>query len=383
MRKIYFSMLVLTMMLVSAVAKAQADYTATFDVQWTNDWVAAEQYFSAEEVAGKLGITAAELQTLLNPEQKGENKPLAIMAGENKVQGEYSADPIGWWISADGATLGWGESATWFVAVEYAAADGEELTEDKVGVIVGQMPDVYKYVYEPTSLSTTIYFIAGEKEVSFAVTENIEAAVKANVPDPVKELSKLTIVKDYELNLELVQGKFYEGKSFSATLDGLYDALGVAAADLDPSASDYVFAQLVASETTGEGEAAVTTYSLSDNLETPDNASGGAWFGSYVNIDEATDTETPLPISCPMNYGAGKNTFYLQEISLAEGVLTIGSAGQYPDVMTVGNDNYTYLYIIAGEKAARVKVTAVISEPEVIDPDAMVKVEEELWFSCS
>ena len=236
------------------------------------------------------------------------------------------------------------------------------------------MPGVFSKIYEPSTLKCTILLIVGDKEVSFDVTQNVEAgvpAVPSSLAEPVKELSKLNIVKDYTLELNFVPGKQNEGKTFTATLEGIYEALGVEQADLDANVNDHILAQIVKTDSVG-GEA---VYSLIDNLELPENASGGAWFGRYVNNDESTGTETPLPISCPKTWNTGYNTFYTQSMTLANGEFSIVS-GQFLDIMKEGDTDYTYLYITVGDKAARVKVQAIVKKPEAVDPSQIVKVGE-------
>ena len=195
-------------------------------------------------------------------------------------------------------------------------------------------------------------------------------AVPSSLAEPVKELSKLNIVKDYTLELNFVPGKSYEGKTYTTTLDGIYEALGVEQADLDANVNDHILALLVNTDSVGDAE----VYSFSDNLEIPEVAAGGAWFGRYVNYDEATDVETPLTISCPKSWSPGC-TFYTQGITLANGEFSIVS-GQYPGTMVDGDTDSTYLYITVGDKAARVKVQAIVKKPEAVDPSTLVKVGE-------
>lgn len=178
-------------------------------------------------------------------------------------------------------------------------------------------------------------------------------------------LSELTVVNDenpYEVTLNFKQGAMYEGMAVSATLANIYDLLETSADALDQAVPGCVYTQVVASETTGEGENIQTTYSLVDAMQTPDAASGGAWYGRYEGI----------AFSCPKNWGAGENTFYLQEISLSDGVLTIGSTGQFPEVLVTGDTDYTYLYIVSGTKAAKVKVQVDVTLPaEIAEPVAL------------
>ena len=201
----------------------------------------------------------------------------------------------------------------------------------------------------------------GDKSVKFNVNLHVNAAPEPTLPAPVTQLSKLEIVKDYTLTLPFLLGKQYEGKPYTATLDGVYEALGTDAASFDATAADYIFTQVVESTVVNDE----TTYTPSDELKTPDSASGGAWFGRYSNFDESTGQETVLDKSYPRAWGDGC-TFYCQNITLTEGELSIIS-GQYPGTLKIGDTDYTYLYIIVGDKAARVKVQVEVTEPQVSD----------------
>ena len=134
------------------------------------------------------------------------------------------------------------------------------------------MPGVFSKIYEPSTLKCTILLIVGDKKVSFDVTQNVEAGVPSSLTEPVKELSKLNIVKDYTLELNFILGKSYEGKTYTTTLDGIYDALGVGQADLDANVNDHILAQLVNTDSVGDAE----VYSFSDNLEIPNVAAAVA-----------------------------------------------------------------------------------------------------------
>lgn len=163
----------------------------------------------------------------------------------------------------------------------------------------------------------------------------VSVTVKAQAP----KLSELEIVKDYALTLSYWDDDAYGDIPFSVTLDGVYEALETTAEDLDGAP---IYTQVV--------EDGV----LADEMKTPDEASGGAWFGRYDGID----------INAPQTWGTTSgegddavttSTFYLQQVKLANGVLSTVT-GPFPGVLKAGDTDYTYLYVVNGTKAARVKV---------------------------
>ena len=365
MKRFYTSIMALAIAFFGLVANAQ--YKVEINSAPHDNFVSGGQNFDPTELATALGTDTASLHQAIVAENI-----VYRLDGEEKSN-TYTGNHNEWWMALDGTPQGYvDEGTSWFVGLSYdEAALDETLENDVISVYVGQMPGVFSKIYEPSTLKCTILLIVGDKEVSFDVTQNVEAGVPSSLTEPVKELSKLNIVKDYTLELNFVPGKSYEGKTYTTTLDGIYEALGVEQADLDANVNDHILAQLVNTDSVGDAE----VYSFSDNLEIPEVAAGGAWFGRYINYDEATEVETPLTISCPKAWGTGYNTFYTQSMTLANGEFSIVS-GQFPGTMVDGDTDYTYLYITVGDKAARVKVQAIVKKPEAVDPSTLVKVGE-------
>ena len=359
MKRFYTSIMALAIAFFGLMANAQ--YKVEINSAPHDNWVSGGQNFDPTELATALGTDTASLHQAIVAENI-----VYRLDGEEKSN-TYTGNHNEWWMALDGTPQGYvDEGTSWFVGLSYdEAALDSTLANDVISVYVGQMPKVFSKIYEPSTLKCTILLIVGDKKVSFDVTQNVEAGVPSSLTEPVKELSKLNIVKDYTLELNFIPGKSYEGKTYTTTLDGIYDALGVEQADLDANVNDHILAQIVNTEPVGDTE----VYSLSDNLEIPNVAAGDAWFGRYLNYDEANDVETPLPISCPKSWSAGC-TFYTQNITLANGEFSIVS-GQYPGTMTEGDTDYTYLYITVGDKAARVKVQAILKQLEATETETV------------
>lgn len=360
MKRFYTSIMALAIAFFGLVANAQ--YKVEVNSAPHDNFKSGGQNFDPTELATALGTDTASLHQAIAAEN------IVYRLDGDVKSNTYTGYPNEWWMALDGTPQGYGDEGTsWFVGLSYdEAALDETLENDVISVYVGQMPGVFSKIYEPSTLKCTILLIVGDKEVSFDVTQNVEAGVPSSLTEPVKELSKLNIVKDYTLELNFVPGKQNEGKTFTATLEGIYEALGVEQADLDANVKDHILAQIVNTEPVGDTE----VYSLSDNLEIPEVAAGGAWFGRYVNYDEANDVETPLTINCPKGWGTGYNTFYTQSMTLANGEFSIVS-GQFLDIMKEGDTDYTYLYITVGDKAARVKVQAVVKQLEATETETV------------
>ena len=369
MKKIYSFLLMLALTCVSSVAWGQSyDVNITSDPE--NEYFSGEQLFDASEIATALGLAdAAAVQALIET-----NAAVYIKTGENDKSNAYS-DPVEapnvFWMNNQGVVQTYGDEGTcWYVEMYYN--DGEENPEDKdkVGVSLGQMPGFFNKVYTDSDLSCILYLVNGDKTLTFNVNLHVNAA-----PEPIEvKLSELEIVKDYTLPLNFVLGKSYEGKAYSATLEGVYEALGTTAEEFDSKASAQTYTQTYININAGDTEKDAE-YELIDSLSHPEDAAGGAWFGRYENFDEVTGNPIPLEINAPKEWAAGC-TFYTQEIALAEGEYSIVS-GQFPGTFTSVEDaDYTYLYLVNGTKAVRIKVQVAMEEAQNIDPSEWEEVGE-------
>lgn len=374
MRKIYSFLLTLVLTCVSTVAWGY-DVNITSDPE--NDYFSGEQLFDANELATALGLAdAAAVQALIET-----NSAVYIKTGENEKSNAYS-DPVNapnvFWMNNQGVVQTYGDEGTcWYAEVYYNDGEDNPEDKDKVGVRLGQMPEFFSKVYTDTDLSCVLYLVNGDKTLTFNVSLHVNAAPEPTIilPEEVS-LSSLEIVKDYTLPLNFILGKSYEGKTFSATLEGVYDALGVSAADLDAAVgkghlSDAVYVQMI--ETKKDETTEETTSTYLDLLKSLNGAGTDGWFGRYTSYDETSGDETNMEINAPKVYGTGC-TFYTQEPRLSEGEFSI-KVGQFPGTFTSVKDaDYTYLYLVYGTKAVRIKVQVAVEEPQNVDPSEWTEV---------
>lgn len=381
MKKHYLSVLVLAMTLIFASALAlRAQHTVSVSNAPLSDYSNKGESFSALEIAEELGIDTASLHKLITAEG---SKAVYLTLAEGETN-EYTGNQNEFWLTAQASPVAHAaEGCCWYVGITYNDEYVDEETQEKVDgtvyVYTGQYPNFFKQVYESTMLKCQLSIVNGEKKASFDITQNVEAAIKPNLAPADTLLHGINIVADYEVELPFITGKSYEGKSVSIDMGDIYEKLGIGVDDmatfktsLDTYITDHLFTEDVYSKTV-DGN---TTYYLSDTLRLPDVAAGGSWFGRYINYEEATGNEVPMEINCPKVWATGC-TFYTQEITLVEGTFTVGKYGQYPGTFKAGDTDYTYLYIVVGSNAARIKVQAKVEDPAAIDPSQMVKVGEE------
>ncbi len=382
MRKIYLFLFTFTLSFIGIVnTNAQQSFTGSLTQPCQTGWANDRVGFKLSEVASALDTDVATLTSALdaffaaNPEtfktDDNSDKELyftteagtPVAEYPNAVQ-SYSSDNNGFWMNDQAVPLAYNaDGYSWYAFADYDAET------DEFAICVGQLPN---HFVNGANLSTTLVLHFNSKTVSFIINVTVEPKP---VIDAETDLSKLETVINYEFPLEFIIGKSYEGKSYSTTLESLYDALETTAEELDGKITESTFTQALV----GEEVEGVIQYSWSNQLVIPSEASDGSWYGRYTQYDEATGTETIIEMNAPKTWSGSAdnlNTFYLQNISLANGEFTIGSAGQYPGVLKEGDTDYTYLYIINGNKAAKVKVYVVMKKPEEINPDDYVKVGE-------
>ncbi|MDE5550569.1 MAG: DUF4859 domain-containing protein, partial [Bacteroidaceae bacterium] len=127
------------------------------------------------------------------------------------------------------------------------------------------------------------------------------------------------------------------------------------------------------SDETAEGSGELVHTPL-DLLVDPNEVAPDRWFGRYTSYEEPTDEETTLPMNYPKSWQAGC-TFYIPDVQLADGEFSIVS-GQYPGTLKEGDTDWTYLYLVYGSKAARVKVQVEVTQPQTIPFDQMTMAGE-------
>lgn len=377
MRKTFTYLSLLIAFMFAGTMKGWAQFKAELTTDPVEGYVAGYVAFDPAVIAEALETDTATLHAAI---AASGNYYLATADGRtNAYTGNAALNEF--WLDNDANPVAYNSGNTWFTGIEYYPAGTDPETgdtwSDSIYISFGQTPNTFKYIYTPTVLKATTYLVVGEKEISFEIIQNINAAPEPTLPDPVTKLSELTIVGEWTLELQFYLGKSYEGLTYSTTLDGIYEALGTTSAELDASAADYVYTQPVVEEALLDGDGNPTgevAYSLSDDLVYPSTTDG--WYGRYINYDETTATETPLPLNGPKGWGEDC-TFYTQGMTLAEGEYSIVS-GQYPGTYTsVEESDSTYHYLIVGDKAAKIKIVSKLMELPSLPLTEMTQVGEE------
>ena len=348
------------------VSGSSSEAPTSYDINITSDpensYYSGGENISPADLVSALGLAdEAALQALLEGNQAWYIKTADGMS--NATTG--NAGENAYWMNEQCEPQTYGtEGSCWYLGIYWNEANEEEGTPAYVDVHAGQMPNYFSKIYTDTELKQVFYLVNGDKMVTFNVTLHVNAAQEAQTLN----LSDLTIVKDYEIALPFVATKQYEGNTATSTLEGLYDALvGTTAETLDANIGTSCYAEIIKTETINDLENYLLDGTLMNMTDIRTETDG--WFGRYTNFDESTGIESTLPINAPKPHGAN-GTFYIQNIALANGELTFTN-GQYPGTLKKGDTDYTYLYIVSGTNAVRIKVYVDVTDPETVPQDEL------------
>lgn len=362
MRKTFTYLSLLMAFMFAGAMSSWAQFKAEITTDPVEGYTVGYVNFDPAELAAAIGVDVADIKTAVT------TSGTYYIQTEDGRSNDYMGDNNQFWMNNDGYPRSYSSGeATWFSGIIWNEAGSDETSgetwSDSVYISFGQMPNTFKYVYEASVLKATTYLVVGDKEITFEVIQNVNPAPVPTLPDPVTKLSALTIVGEWTVEIPFILGKSYEGYTYTGTLEGIYEKLGVSSAELDPFVADNVFSQTIKVDSlkTDDGiETGEVIYSFVDSLVAPSTTDG--WYGRYINYDEASAIETPLEYNAPMGWSS-PCTFYTQAITLTEGEYSF-RGGQMPGAFTSLDDaDYTYHYIVVGDKAAKIKIQVKMEEP--------------------
>lgn len=191
MRKIYFSLLALTLMLVSTTAKAQ--YQAEVEVYpEKGGWYSGEQSFPAEDVATALGCEDVKaLAALIENDGNGGN--VYMKTGDDKSNA-YTGGYNEFWMNSEGVIQAYDdEGSSWYAALR--------MSEDStmVRVYMGQMPGFFVEIPDPVTLTCQLIVANGATEATFDVTLKIKPFI--NVPFTASVADLITIPTSVDVTI--------------------------------------------------------------------------------------------------------------------------------------------------------------------------------------
>lgn len=323
-----------------------------------NNYYSGDKAFENAAIASALGLeNAAELQALI---QDGDNVYIQLAdSASNKYTGNHNE----YWMNINGIPQGYGDEGTcWYVGLSYDVEEGADVSTGVVDIYMGQMPDFFRSIYEPSTLKATILLVNGEKSVQFNVTLNVNAAEFVDLPEPVTTLANLNIIGSVTAEVEQYVRPNYDSDKITVSVAGIAEQFGVAGSVIAKNIDKFVFAK-------SYDEVQET---INPELTNAFTAGAPGWW--YVAaFDSESGTEGDELVS-----GAYANgLFYMEAISYdAETEEVSFNLGQYPGKMTDGATKSAKFYLVCGNKAFEITAKLSTTNPPTSDFTEMVQMGE-------
>ena len=340
-------MLAVVICLLAGVS-AQAQFQGSVTQYPTNNYSNSPVNFKLTEVAQALETDTATLAKTYNEWQdaetwEGEN--LFWLIGANDVAtDEPTADGKGFWMTADGERIVYGEGAVWFA---FALVDA---VNDVFSINCGQMPNVMK---ADDSGHAKFQLRFNGKSVNFDVTLNVVAKPAVDIPEPELAWAKLTIVDEITQEVNQKPRTGYDADKVEVNLTEAIAKLGISASLLQDELHQLLYAKIVYVT-----EDAALGAQMSDSLTNESSAGApGFWLR---NVSDAEGTPT---FECGRFAYDGDDCFYAEAFAFdAESGILSCNIGQMPNKLKGGNTYFADLYIVYGAKAIKIRYNLNIEE---------------------
>ena len=347
----HFKKLMAVVICLLAGMTAQAQFQGTVTQYPTNDYSNSPAKFKLTEVAQALETDTATFAKAYNTWQdaetwEGEN--LFWLIGANDVAtDEPTADGKGFWMTAEGERIVYGEGAVWFA---FALVDVEN---DVFSINCGQMPNVMK---AGDSGHAKFQLRFNGKSVNFDVTLNVVEKPVVDIPKPELEWGKLTIVDEITKDVTQKPRSGYDADKVEVNLTDALSKLGVSGDLLKDELSQLLFAKKAYVT-----EDAVMGALMSDSLTNESSAGApGFW------LRNVSDAEGNPTFECGRFAYDGDDCFYAEAFAFdAETGILSCNLGQMPNKLKGGNTYFADIYIVYGDKAIKIRYNLILPEVKV------------------
>lgn len=330
---------------------AQAQFQGTVTQYPTSDYSNSPAKFKLTEVAQALETDTATLAKAYNTWQEaetweGENMFWLIGANDAATD-EPTADGKGFWMTAEGERIVYGEGAIWFA---FALVDVEN---DVFSINCGQMPNTMK---AEDSGHAKFQLRYNGKSVNFEVTLNVVAKPVVDIPQPELAWGKLTIVEEITKDVTQKPRSGYDADKVEVDLTEALTKLGVSGDLLKDELSQLLFAKKAYVT-----EDAVMGAQMSDSLTNESSAGApGFWLRNF------SDAEGNPTFECGRFAYDGDDCFYAEAFAFdtETGILSC-NIGQMPNKLKGGNTYFADIYIVYGDKAIKIRYNLILPEVKV------------------
>jgi len=328
---------------------AQAQFKGAVEQYPTNNYASTPINFNLTEVATALSTDTATLGTVLKTYIAAQTPtPLFfVQQPDNTESSEPSADANGFWLSADGARVTWGESSAF-----YASPD-VDVENDVFAFYVGQMPDVMK---AGDKASAKIALKYNEKSVTFEIELNVIEKPVVDIPEPELAWGKLTIVDEITKDVTQKPRAGYDADKVEVDLTEALSKLGI-----NGSLVQEELAQLLYAKIAYVTEDAVMGAQMSDSLTNESSAGApGFWLRNF------SDAEGNPTFECGRFAYNGDDCFFAESFAFnAETGILSCNLGQMPNKLKGGNTYYADIFIVYGDKAIKIRYNLILPEVKV------------------
>lgn len=328
---------------------AQAQFKGAVEQYPTNNYASTPINFNLTEVATALSTDTATLGTVLKTYIAAQTPtPLFfVQQPDNTESSEPSADANGFWLSADGARVTWGESSAF-----YASPD-VDVENDVFAFYVGQMPDVMK---AGDKASAKIALKYNEKSVIFEIELNVIEKPVVDIPEPELAWGKLTIVDEITKDVTQKPRSGYDADKVEVDLTEALSKLGI-----NGSLVQEELAQLLYAKIAYVTEDAVMGAQMSDSLTNESSAGApGFWLRNF------SDAEGNPTFECGRFAYNGDDCFFAEAFAFnAETGILSCNLGQMPNKLKGGNTYYADIFIVYGDKAIKIRYNLILPEVKV------------------
>ena len=313
--------------------------------------------FDLTEVATQLGTDAATLAAALEEGavNRDETKMFFLQDAEDPtvLYDTYTANGYGFWMTAEPKPINWGvEGFVWFTEL---AVDADE---NELYLAVGNNGDVNV----DDVLKATFVLKYNDKEATFAIDMTIIAPPTFDLPEPELQISKLTVVAEKEFAITQIANNVYKADQVTVDLTGVAELLGT---------TDETLAGAIAKIVYGVKADWEFADQKADSLTNAFTAGApGFWF------NRLGDGESYVTDECVVGYYGGTGCSFFAEAFAynAESKTLTASLGMFPGVTEV--TRYADVYLVVGNKAAKVRLTLTVEPIPTLPLAQMTKVGE-------
>ena len=343
-------------MMLFACIPASAQFKATVEQYAKSDYTTTAAEFKLSEIATTLGTDTATLVAALDvwaTDTVDVPEMFFLKVGEELTDNYTQGSQGGFWIARSGAVGSWGVDAVYYNQIWW----DNESNADKFYIELGQFPDSLK---AGATFNPTFVMKHGDKQATFDITYIVKELV---LPEVELDITKLEIVGEAEATAEQYPRINYNSSPVYVNIAGAAEKLGVDAEVFETLIPAGLYRPYVDA-----------TYGIKvDSLTLATN--NGGW--GRVVLDAATGDTLQEVCAAPW---AAEDQFYIDTYAFANDTLSC-NIGQYPSNLKVGDTFYSYVYIVYGSKAYRVKYTLnIVEDPNAAtgDLETMNKVGSEI-----